>query len=138
MKYLYRILPFLFCFVLTVSVIVPFSPAYASDAEPLPPVSDSDDGEEDGDAPVSTGMSDTTAELGKSLISGIWSLFGITVPGFDFTFGQLWVGVFLASVSILVIRMIFGFGGSGPDGVSSRTSSTSNPKISKERRNDEF
>ena len=134
MKYLHRILPLLVCFVLAVSVIAPFSLAYAVDTEPLPPVSDSGDGE--GDTPASTGMLETTAQLGKALISGIWSLFGIQVPGFDFSFGQLWVGVFLASVSILVIRMIFGFGGSG--GVSSRTSSTNHPKISKERRHDEF
>lgn len=78
----------------------------------------------------------TTIELGKAVVDGIWALFGIYVPGFSFTFGQMWLGVLLASISILVVRMIFGFGGSG--GVSSRTSSTNNPKISKERRNDEF
>ena len=83
-------------------------------------------------------MFETTAELGKALMDGIWSLFGIYVPGFSFTFGQLWVGVLLASVSILVIRMIFGFGGSGSGGVSPRTGSTNNPRISKERRHDEF
>lgn len=83
------------------------------------------------------GMYDTTAALGKSFLSGIWALFGIYVPGFGFTFGQMWLGVLLASLSILVIRMIFGFGG-GPRGESSRTSSTSNPRISKERRHDEF
>ena len=83
------------------------------------------------------GMHDSTAALGKTLLSGIWSLFGIYVPGFSFTFGQMWLGVLLCSVSILVIRMIFGFGG-GPRGEAPRTSSTSNPRISKERRRDEF
>lgn len=83
-------------------------------------------------------MFDTTAQLGKALIDGIWSLFGIYVPGFSFTFGQLWTGVLLASVSILVVRMIFGFGGTGPGGVAPRTGSTNNPRISKERRHDEF
>lgn len=82
-------------------------------------------------------MFDTTVSLGKAIIDGIWSLFGIYVPGFSFTFGQMWLGVLLASLSILVIRMIFGFGG-GPRGESPRTSSTNNPKISKERRHDEF
>ena len=82
-------------------------------------------------------MFDTTASLGKALIDGVWSLFGIYVPGFSFTFGQLWLGVLLASVSILVVRLIFGFGG-GSRGYSSRTGSTSRPRISKERRNDEF
>lgn len=83
------------------------------------------------------GMPDATAALGKTFLSGIWALFGIYVPGFSFTFGQMWLGVLLASLSILVVRMIFGFGG-GPSGESSRTSSTNNPKISKERRHDEF
>lgn len=83
------------------------------------------------------GMPDATAALGKTFLSGIWALFGIYVPGFSFTFGQMWLGVLLASLSILVVRMIFGFGG-GPRGESSRTSSTNNPKISKERRHDEF
>lgn len=83
-------------------------------------------------------MFDTTASLGKALIDGLWALFGIYVPGFSFTFGQMWLGVLLASISILVVRMIFGFGGGGPRGDSPRTSSTNNPKISKERRYDEF
>lgn len=85
-----------------------------------------------------TGMGDATAVLGKTFLSGLWALFGIYVPGFSFTFGQMWLGVLLASISILVVRMMFGFGGSGPGGVSSRTGSTNNPKISKERRHDEF
>ena len=75
-------------------------------------------------------MFDTTVSLGKALVDGIWSLFGIYVPGFSFTFGQMYLGI------LLVVRMIFGFGGSG--GISSRTSSTSKPRISKERRNDEY
>ena len=47
-------------------------------------------------------MFETTAQLGKALIDGIWGLFGIYVPGFSFTFGQMWLGVALASISIPV------------------------------------
>lgn len=83
------------------------------------------------------GMADSTAALGKTFLGGVWKLFSIYVPGFSFTFGQLWLGVLLASISILVVRLIFGFGG-GPRGQTPRTSSTSRAKISKERRNDEF
>lgn len=83
-------------------------------------------------------MFDTAVSLGKAFMDGIWSLFGLCVPGFSFTFGQMWLGVLLCSVSIAVVRMAFGFGASGSGGVSSRTSSTDNPKISKERRHDEF
>ena len=130
-----RLFPLLLCLLLVISAFSSFSYAYAAEADPPPSVAGSE--EDSGDASTNTGMFDTTAQLGKTLLSGIWSLFGIYVPGFSFTFGQMWLGVLLASLSILVIRMIFGFGG-GPRGESSRTSSTSNPKISKERRHDEF
>ncbi len=82
-------------------------------------------------------MLETTAALGKALMDGLWALFGVPVPGFAFSFGQMWLGVLLASISILVVRFIFGFGG-GSRGESPRTSSTNRPKISKERRHDEF
>ena len=133
------ILPLFLCVCFSVLVVSSASCAYAVADSPTPFVAEANRPEGGGsDSDASTGMFDTTAQLGKALISGIWSLFGIYVPGFSFTFGQLWVGVFLASVSILVIRMIFGFGGSGSRGDSPRTSSTNNPKISKERRHDEF
>ena len=81
-------------------------------------------------------MFETTAQIGKAFFEGTWRLFGIYVPGFSFTFGQLWLGVAICSISISVINMIFGFGGTGGD--KPRTSSTNKPKISKERRNDQF
>ena len=132
-----RILPLLLCLFLTVSAVISFSVAYAAETGPSSTVSEDDSGEVDGDAPASTGMFDTTATLGQTLMSGIWSMFGIYVPGFSFTFGQMWLGVLLCSVSILVVRMIFGFGG-GSRGESPRTGSTNNPRISKERRHDQF
>ena len=49
-------------------------------------------------------MLETTAALGQAILSGVWSLFGVYVPGFDFTFGQMWLAVALASISILVIK----------------------------------
>lgn len=137
MKNLNRILPFLLCLVLTISAAASYSFAYAAEVDQSPPVIEGGGSEGDGEISVSTGMFDTTASLGKALMDGIWSLFGIYVPGFSFTFGQMWLGVLLCSVSILVIRMIFGFGG-GPRGEAPRTSSTSNPRISKERRHDQF
>ena len=122
------------CVCFSVLAVSSSSCAYAAADSPAPFVAEENKPEGGG----STGMFDTTAQLGKALISGIWSLFGIYVPGFSFTFGQMWLGILLASISITVIHMIFGFGGSGSGGVSSRTSSTNNPKISKERRHDEF
>ena len=133
-----RFLPFLICFIWGVSMLACYSIAFAAERESVSPGIENSDVSDEGDAPASTGMSDITESLGKAFMEGIWSIFGISVPGFNFTFGQMWLGVLLASVSILVIRILFGFGGSGPGGISSRTSSTSNPKISKERRHDEF
>ena len=82
------------------------------------------------------GMPESTAALGQALFAGIWNLFDIQFPGFNFTFRQFWIAVALCGLSIRVIRVIFSFGGSG--GESTRSSSTRNPKISKERRHDEF
>ena len=95
-----RVFPFLVCVLLVVFTFSFSFPAYAAETDPLPLSSEEE--EEDGGAPASTGMFDTTVQLGKTLMDGIWSLFGIYVPGFSFTFGQMWVGVLLASVSILV------------------------------------
>jgi hypothetical protein len=81
-------------------------------------------------------MLKSTAALGQALFAGIWKLFDIQFPGFNFTFRQFWIAVALCGLSIRVIRVIFSFGGSS--GESPRSSSTRSPKISKERRHDEF
>lgn len=81
-------------------------------------------------------MFESTEALGKSLIESVWGLFGIYVPGFTFTFGQMYLGILIIVISLVVIKLLFGIGGSG--GVGTRSGSTDNPKISKERRNDEF
>lgn len=81
-------------------------------------------------------MTDDVKSLGEALFSGVWDLFGVTVPGFSFSFGQLFLVVALCGISILVLRLLFGFG--GDSGVDSRTSSTSNPHISEDRRYDEY
>lgn len=80
-------------------------------------------------------MFESTQSLGKAFMDGVWRMFSIYVPGFSFTFGQLWIGVALCALSLAVIRLLFGF---GSDGDSPRTSSTNDPKISKERRHDEL
>lgn len=49
-------------------------------------------------------MFETTASLGKALIDGVWRLFGVYVPGFSFTFGQLWLGV---SFSVRIASFAF-------------------------------
>lgn len=81
-------------------------------------------------------MFESTASLGKAFLDSVWGLFSIYVPGFQFTLGQMYLGVILCSISLLVVKLLFGVGGSSGD--APRTGSTNNPRISKERRNDEF
>lgn len=80
-------------------------------------------------------MFDTTAQLGKTFFEYLWRLFGIYVPGFSFTFGQMWLGVAVCSLSLLVLKLFFGLGGRG---FSSRTGSTNKAKISENRKRDEY
>lgn len=77
----------------------------------------------------------TTANLAKTVLTGVWGFFGIYVPGFNFTFGQMSLGIVLCSVSVYVIKFLFNLGSSG---VSSRTSSTNKPRISDERKGDQY
>ena len=100
-----RFLPLLACLLLAALLLPARSTACA--ASNTPAVVEADDS---GDSGGSAGMFEATAALGKAFVSGVWSLFGIYIPGFSFTFtfGQLWLGVALASISILVVRLIFG------------------------------
>lgn len=85
---------------------------------------------------VDDGMTDDFFLLGQTYLTGVWKLFGIYVPGFDFTFGGMMLGVALASISLSVLTMIFGIGGHRA-GSTPRTSSTNKAKVSKERQGDE-
>lgn len=82
-------------------------------------------------------MLETTQSLGSALVNGIWSLFSVNVPGFNFSIGQFWIGAAACGVSLVLLRLLFGIGG-GPAGDASRTRSTNNPKISANRRGDEY
>lgn len=76
-------------------------------------------------------------DLMKALISGAWDFFTeLHVPGLkDVTFAALFVAFALASLGIRLVFFAFGISNGGD---SPRTSSTNKPKISKERRHDEF
>ncbi len=145
-----RIFTLCACLLVLCAVLVPVSAAvYAKPVPYIPtPKTVSDEKEatprtsipetvpDEEEAPKPSGMPESTASLGQTLFSGIWDLFGVQFPGFNFTFRQFWIAVALCGLSIRVIRIIFNFGGAGGD--TPRSSSTSNPKISKERRHDEF
>lgn len=125
---------FAFCACLLFLCAFPL-PVLAVENEPVPYTSIPETTPEEEEQQPS-GMPESTAALGQALFTGIWNLFDVQFPGFNFTFRQFWIAVALCGLSIRVIRVIFNFGGSGGD--TPRTSSTDNPKISKERRHDEF
>lgn len=78
-------------------------------------------------------------DLMSALISGGWSFFAeLHVPGLpSLTFGMLFVATLLATLGIRLLFFVYGLLG-GSSGDTPRTSSTKKPKISKERRRDEF
>lgn len=73
------------------------------------------------------------ANLIKGFLSNIWQMFSIEIPVFGFSYQELFIGTMVADVGIAVLILLFGV---GKDKESYRSSSTKNPRISKERRND--
>lgn len=68
--------------------------------------------------------------------SSIWSLFDIQVPGLTFSYGSMYLGLAVISISIYILRAIFG-GGHGR-GESYRAGSSRRPKVSEARRRDQY
>lgn len=53
-------------------------------------------------------------ELVQSFLSSIWDLFrGVDVPGTTLSFAQFWLGVFIVSVSISILRPLLSIGARG-------------------------
>ncbi len=71
----------------------------------------------------------------KSLFSSIWSIFtGVMVPGLGISFGVFFLAAAAIKLSILILHAAVGIGG----GTSYRSGSSRNPKISENRRGDEY
>ena len=68
----------------------------------------------------------------STVFGGAWELFQIKVPGFDFSYADVVLACAFATVALALIKHAFNAGGVGSKGRSAR-----NPKISKERMNDE-
>ena len=68
----------------------------------------------------------------STVFGGAWELFQIKVPGFEFSYADVVLACAFASVALFLIKRAF-----DADGVGSKGRSTRNPKISKERMNDE-
>lgn len=72
----------------------------------------------------------------SSLFTSVWGLFtGTMVPGLGVSCASLFIAIMIARFSILFIRYVLGFGGSG---TGYRSGSSRNPKISNDRKGDEF
>lgn len=73
-------------------------------------------------------------EIIRSLFALAWSLFtGVTVPGLGVPFSALFLGFLLAQISISIYHHATGTGGTGY-----RSDSARNPKISDNRKGDQF
>lgn len=79
-------------------------------------------------------MSDSVLSLGAALVAGWWSTFDIPVPGFGFTFKQMYLGIAVCMISVIAFRVILGLGNGS---TSYRSGTSRKPKISKERSKDE-
>lgn len=82
-------------------------------------------------------MLESTAQLGSFVLSQTWRFFDIQVPGFSFTFGQMMFGIAICIISLMVLKVFFGIGGRG-GGVVYRAASSRKPKISDNRKGDEY
>lgn len=69
----------------------------------------------------------------QTVFGGAWELFEIQVPGFPFSYADLIIAGLLVSGGWALLKIALGFG----DGLSSKGRSSRNPKISRERMNDE-
>lgn len=50
--------------------------------------------------------------LFTTFLANVWELFTSTpVPGLNLTFGQMWLGIFVVGVSIMILRPLLGIGG---------------------------
>lgn len=67
------------------------------------------------------------------VFGGAWALFEIKVPGFPFSYADIIIAGLLVTGGWALLKIALGFG----DGLSSKGRSTRDPKISKERMNDE-
>lgn len=82
-------------------------------------------------------MNNDTAQLGGFVLSQCWRFFGIQVPGFGFTFGQMAFGIAICVISLMVLKVFFGIGGRG-GGIVYRAASSRKPKISNDRKGDQY
>lgn len=80
-------------------------------------------------------MFESTAQLGAFVFGQCWRFFSIQVPGFGFTLGQMLFGIAICSISIMVLRMFFGIGGRA---MLYRAGQSRRPKVSEERKHDEY
>lgn len=80
-------------------------------------------------------MFESTAELGAFVLGQSWQFFNIQVPGFNFTFAQMAFGIAICTISLLVLRVMFGIGGRG---LAYRVGNSRRHKVSDERKGDEY
>jgi len=70
-----------------------------------------------------------------SVIPDTWSIFtGLQVPGLEITYAEWFVAVLTISITVSIVRLVFGFGGSG---TGQRSGHSGKKYISEKRKGDE-
>jgi len=74
-------------------------------------------------------------EIVQNIFGAVWHFFtDVNVPGLNIPYSWLLIGVILIKLSITILQHSLGIGG----GVDYRSGSSRNPKISDDRKGDEF
>lgn len=77
----------------------------------------------------------TALDIVQGIFGPVWALFtDVPVPGLGVSFGALLLAIILIKLSVAIARHVFGFGG----GTGYRSGSAKNPKISDDRKGDEY
>lgn len=81
-------------------------------------------------------MTEAAGSFLQLFFSSVWSLFDIQVPGLTFSFGSMYLGLAVISISVYILRSVFGGGHDRSE--SYRSGGSRRPKVSDARRRDQY
>ena len=74
------------------------------------------------------------SEAVRLVLSGVWKMFDMIIPGTFLSVKSYMLGIFVLSFSIVILRYCFGF---GDPNITYGARQSKNVKVSKERRGDQ-
>lgn len=81
-------------------------------------------------------MTEAAGSFLQLFFTSVWQLFEIQVPGLTFSFGTMYLSLAVISLSVYVLRSIFG--GDHSRSESYRAGGSRRPKVSDARRHDQY